>query len=91
MKIVINKDYGGFGLSKEALALYNQLSCSSLKCPDYIERNDPFLIKVVEKLGGKADTYSSELKIVDIPDNVEWYIEEYDGKEWVAETHRTWE
>jgi len=30
------------------------------------------------------------LKIVDIPDGVEWEIEEYDGMEWVAEKHRTW-
>ena len=25
-----------------------------------------------------------------IPDDVEWYVEEYDGIEWVAEVHRTW-
>jgi hypothetical protein len=27
---------------------------------------------------------------VDIPDDVKWEIEEYDGNEWVAEVHRTW-
>jgi hypothetical protein len=27
---------------------------------------------------------------VDIPDDVNWYIEEYDGNEHVAERHRTW-
>ena len=32
----------------------------------------------------------SRLKVVEIPDGIEWQIEEYDGKEWVAETHRTW-
>lgn len=26
----------------------------------------------------------------EVPDDVQWQIEEYDGREWVAETHRTW-
>ena len=30
------------------------------------------------------------LKIVKIPDGVEWEIEEYDGREWISEKHRTW-
>jgi hypothetical protein len=25
-----------------------------------------------------------------VPDGVEWTVEEYDGREWVAEVHRTW-
>jgi len=32
----------------------------------------------------------SELKVVEIPDDVKWQLEEYDGLEWVAEKHRTW-
>ena len=55
-----------------------------------IERNDPILIQVVEELGKKADGKFGQLKIVDIPDYVEWQIEEYGGMEWVAEKHRTW-
>jgi hypothetical protein len=38
----------------------------------------------------KSSGVYAELKIVDIPDDVEWEIDEYDGKEWVAEVHRTW-
>lgn len=30
------------------------------------------------------------LILEDIPDDVEWEIEEYDGLEWVSEKHRTW-
>jgi len=30
------------------------------------------------------------LAIVEIPDDVEYTIEEYDGNEHVAEAHRTW-
>lgn len=55
-----------------------------------IERNDPILIQVVEELGDKANDRYSELKIVEIPDDVKWQIDEYDGAEWVAEQHRTW-
>jgi len=30
------------------------------------------------------------LKIVEIPDDVDWEINEDDGSEWIAEKHRTW-
>ena len=56
-----------------------------------LARDDPALVAVVQELGAKADGRHAELKVVDIPDDVNWYIEEYDGCEWVAERHRTWE
>lgn len=92
MKIVINTCYGGFGLSKEAFELYCDLTGQdSKKLYDReIQRNDPMLIHVVEKLGEKADDKYARLKIVEIPDGVDWEVEEYDGKEWVSEVHRTW-
>lgn len=55
-----------------------------------INRDDPDLVTVVEKLGERADTKFSKLKVVEIPDDVDWVIEEYDGVEWVAEVHRIW-
>jgi hypothetical protein len=55
-----------------------------------IERNDPLLIQVVEEMGENVNTRFSKLKVVEIPNDVEWQIEEYDGAEWVAEKHRTW-
>jgi hypothetical protein len=54
------------------------------------ERNDEVLVKVVEKLGNKANGFCATLKVVEIPEGVDWYVEEYDGREWVAEKHRTW-
>ena len=113
MKIVINKCYGGFGLSEEAVLLYakkkglnlivernkglklNHYYLNEKKDGNYfyerdIQRNDPILIEVLNELGVKANGYSAELKIVEIPDDVEWIIEEYDGKEWIAEDHRRW-
>ena len=59
---------------------------------DYYEhRNDPDLIAVVEEMGESSHSWAAELRIVEIPDDVEWEIAEYDGLEWVAEKHRTWE
>lgn len=55
-----------------------------------LSRENPNLIKVIETLGEKANGQFSQLKIVEIPDDVEWTIEEHDGAEWVAEKHRTW-
>jgi hypothetical protein len=55
-----------------------------------IPRNDKSLVEVVETLGERADGDCARLKIVEIPDDVEWQVEEYDGLEWIAEKHRTW-
>lgn len=92
MKVVINKCYGGFGLSKEAMDLYLErkgMQGENLHDSE-IERDDPVLVEVVEELGILASGKYAEIEVVDIPDDVDWYIEEYDGNEWVAERHRTW-
>ena len=36
------------------------------------------------------NTLGSDLKIIEIPDDVEYTIKEHAGREWVAEKHRTW-
>ena len=90
-KIVINACFGGFGLSDQAEARYAQLSGKTL--PVYfwdVRRDCPHLVQVVLELGELANTSYSELKVVEIPDGVEWDIHEYDGSEHVAEAHRTW-
>ena len=56
----------------------------------YIARDDPLLIKTIEDLGDEANGAFAKLKIIEIPNNVEWVIQEYDGAEHVAEKHRTW-
>ena len=55
-----------------------------------IERDDPALVQAVEQLGDKADGDHAKLAVVEIPDDVAWFIDEYDGMEYVAEKHRTW-
>jgi hypothetical protein len=92
-RIVINKCYGGFGLSELAEKEYCKLAkIDSDKCFHYsIPRDDKNLVKVVDKYGMDSFGSYAFLKIVEIPDDVEWEIQEYDGKEWVAEVHRTWD
>ena len=114
MKLVINQDHGGYGLSPEAIKrfaeikgikLYEKKSkytglpifytsedkeYGTLFDYDDISRNDPVLIQVVEELGDKANGFCASLKIIEIPDGVNWQVEEYDGREWIAEKHETW-
>jgi hypothetical protein len=93
-KIVINTDFGGFGLSDEALELYKVLMEIPLVtnlCYWEIDRDDPVLIQIIEQLGDKANDRYATLKVVEIPDDVEWHIHEYDGMEHIAENHRTWQ
>lgn len=58
---------------------------------DTADRTHPDLIGCVEVLGGLANGPHAELKIVEVPDDVKWEIEDYDGIESVAEVHRVWE
>lgn len=90
--VVINDCYGGFGLSDRAISEYKRLAEISDK--DFydrdIPRDDPYLVKIVKDLGSSANGAHANLKIVEIPGDIEWLVQEYDGAEWVAEKHRTW-
>jgi len=141
-KVVLNKCYGGFGLSllaqKEYLKLkgkkayfYKQtkysfkdkqeefekikdiensddlfIHCLTVNLGDVakklkyrdkeyfsdhnIKRTDKDLIKIIEKLGEKANSRYSKLVIVEIPNNIKWEIDDYDGVETLREEHRSW-
>ena len=54
------------------------------------QRDDPDLVAAVETLGERASGSCASLMIVEIPDDVDWQIEEYDGMEWISERHRVW-
>lgn len=112
-RVVINKCYGGFGLSRQAFLRLRELGnkCALAEtdigefwpgtkrkrskaydsfCSE-IERSDPQLLQVIDELGANVCSSDlAELKVVDVPDDIKWYIDEYDGKEWVAEEHETW-
>lgn len=93
-RIVINICHGGFALSRDAWIIYCMAHGWD---PDdenlhdrMIDRDDPDLVSVVQELGLDANGEFAQLKIVEIPHDVDWIIEEYDGQEWIAERHRTW-
>ena len=119
MKVIINTDFGGFGLSQEAFEMllkrkgieydidedtvfgsYRTSFYTKGHAGDpeyylsdydfYDNRSDADLVSVVEELGESANGHAANLKIVEIPDGIEWFIHEYDGREHVAERHRTW-
>ena len=133
MKVVINKCYGGFGLSDKAWKIliekhgflpktYDQMDeveyakrpvtwvhDSKLETKEEYTKHSDFLprfyhsnddgcdfrthagiIEVVELLGEEANGKHAVLKIVEIPDGIEWEIGEYDGIEWIDEKHRSW-
>jgi hypothetical protein len=142
MKVVINRCYGGFGLSHEAVMryfeikgitvypeqekgigswkfwtywivkpedrieskegeafyamsmedrrAYNQAHSEQTVYEREIERHDPALVQAVEELGHKSWGQHAELAVVEIPDDVDYVVEEYDGMEHIAEAHRTW-
>ena len=77
-------------MSAEERQAHNTLH-DSICIPDFVDdRSNPILISVVETLREEANGAYAELKIVEIPDDVNWCIEEYDGNEWISEVHRTW-
>ena len=112
MKIVINKSFGGFGLSKKAVEFMAERGNKQAKAGlEYIiqsednsdnycgyseefesgyDRTDPDLVLAVEVLKDKANGRFAKLKVVEIPDGIEWEISEFDGMEIVHEKHRIW-
>lgn len=136
-KIILNKCYGGFGVSEKVYALYAKKkginiyryahhyesglyvkmnldedvnystyfftkdfgNCTKISNADvdkyyfYLsseDREDPILIEVVEELGEEANGRFADLRVVEIPDNLDYVIDEYDGIEVLHEKVRTW-
>ena len=135
-KVILNKCFGGFGLSKEAYELYAKkkgisvfhYTQENLKKEIYTYatddnrtfdfyftkdfgdnvyisdedfkkyflkldedfREDKTLIEVVEELGEKANAFYSNLKIVEIPDDLDYVIDNYDGIETLRQKVQEW-
>lgn len=53
-------------------------------------RTDPILIEVVEELGDKASGRGGRLRVVEIPDGLDYVIDDYDGIETLHEKVREW-
>jgi hypothetical protein len=84
MKVLINAEFGGFGLSQEAIDMFNERSEKKVKYSFELtdkHRSDPILISIVEELGERANDGYSELEIATIPDGYDYAISDYDGLE----------
>lgn len=89
--VVINKCYGGFGLSDEAEKLIKLKqtnfddSTSRIRTSFFGDsrRKDPILVEVVQELGEKANDRHAKLIIEYVPSEYEhcYTIHEYDGME----------
>lgn len=97
MQVVINtKQFGSFSISEKAVDLIrkkvkgkeNKNSIFTYSFND--DRSNYLLIEAVSKLKDKANGLYSELKIVEIPNDIEWQVFAINGQEWIAEKHRTW-
>jgi len=53
-------------------------------------RTDEDLISIIEEIKEEANGPHAKLKIIEIPDDVEWQLNDYDGVESIHEVHRVW-
>lgn len=54
------------------------------------DRTCPALVQAVEELGKEANGSCADLRVIEIPDGIQWELSEYDGIERVEEIHRSW-
>lgn len=92
MKVVINRCFGGFGLSDAAIDRIRDLGgpWSDTDRWSSENRSHPVLVEVVQNLGTAADGDFAKLRIVEIPDGVDFEIVDHDGMESIRERSRSW-
>ena len=102
MKIVVNRSRGpecGYKLSDEACAMLGITEPYSFY--PYEDRTLPQLIRTVEFLQERASGTGSDLRVIEVPDELEskdefgrtirnWHLSERDGFEIIRENHRFW-
>jgi hypothetical protein len=97
MQVVINtQQFGTFSISNKAIEYIQKkiklkkdkqsIGCYAFDC----DRSNPLLIEAVKKLKNEAHGAYSVLKIVEIPDDIEWEITAVNGVEIIREKHRIW-
>ena len=101
MKIVIatNASPESFDISKEGLDLLckkmgiipKMSLLWDIRYEDCIMRNSPALVEVAEELGDRT-VVSGSVKIVEVPDDVQWTIGiDENGNEFVYDVTRKWQ
>jgi hypothetical protein len=90
-EVIFDRDLEGDDMSKSMRSLTGRYWDAFL---DRHNRNHPLLVRVVEELGGGhgkgASGKFADLEVVEIPDDVDYEIDDYDGVETIREAHRTW-
>ena len=57
----------------------------------YDKRDDKVLIETIEELGEKeASGKLANIRIIEIPDDIRWELDNYDGIESIHEEHQSW-
>jgi hypothetical protein len=86
------EQWNAFQLSKavEATIQNNENLKNSVIAPGN-NRAEIELIQTVEELGLEASGNFSNLVVIEIPDDIEWFVVSSGGKEHIAEKHRIWE
>jgi hypothetical protein len=71
--------------------LFRDGAVYAFNCSKEASRSDPALVKIVEEMGEAASDEISSLKILEVPSDVSWHIDEdEDGTEYVRENSRVW-
>ena len=93
--MVINRCFGGFGLSKEAAIEIAKRKGIEIKdyrawpleantgrpIEEIVQRHDPVLIEVVRTMGDKTNGECAKLEVVEVVVDIE--VDSFDGKETV--------
>ena len=106
MKVVINRHYcRRFSISKEGKKRLSELDStlvihdSDVECRSdvsYVDEHDikfrsnVSLVQMVEELGDKANGSGSKLVVIEVPDDVELAIIDYDGVETIVRCGCSW-
>ena len=88
MKVVVNKCYGGFSLSNEAIAALKEktpvkvINCSNIQFYYWSNRHDKHLVSLLEEMGTiRASGEHARLFLEEWPDDIPYKVREYDGQE----------
>lgn len=93
MKVVINTCYGGFGITDEVKELYKKTTGKVLSyVVDTEFRCDPKLIEIIETIGleNSADGPGTKLAIIEVPDDTQVEILDFDGYEEIVDARYHW-
>jgi hypothetical protein len=95
MEIIINKQFGGYRWSREAsvaLGMGKDLREGfNFGTRDESLRTRPDAIALLKEWGSdRCSGKYAKLEVIEIPDGVEYEIDEYDGMETVHELSRKW-